>query len=236
MRPCGYPAEQARRLTHSASSREVQGPMSIDPRAPSRQLVTLVSEVVADDHSKELLHEAGFALRERFDIGPLTSERELEAALQNAWAVVAGAESYSNSLLDRLPDLRVIARPGAGHDAIDLTAATAHDVLVFVTPGANADAVADMTIGLILACLRQIPAADRAVRSDRWREGALGGDLYGSTVGIVGLGRIGRGVARRLRGFDVTVLGCDPLRIRRRVSTIRSSSHRSTIYFDEATS
>jgi len=106
--------------------------------------------------------------------------------------------------------VRVIARTGVGYDAIDVGAATDLGVAVVTTPGANAEAVADFTLALMLASLRRIVEADADVRAGRWRPGPPARDLFAATVGLVGFGKIGRAVARRLRAFDCRILVVEP--------------------------
>jgi glyoxylate reductase len=112
--------------------------------------------------------------------------------------------------LDLLPALRIVANFGVGYDRVDVAACAARDVVVTNTPGVLDAATADLTFALILAARRQVVAGDRFVRSGRWTgswsEGGLAEELSGSTLGIVGLGRIGSAVARRARGFDLRVL------------------------------
>jgi glyoxylate reductase len=112
--------------------------------------------------------------------------------------------------LDLLPALRIVSNFGVGYDRIDLAACTAKGVTVTNTPGVLDAATADLAFGLILAVRREIVVADRFVRSagwsGSWSEGGLAEELSGSTLGVVGLGRIGTAVARRARGFDLRVL------------------------------
>lgn len=158
----------------------------------------------------QTLRDAGFEVRYRPRVGERTPD-EVATLMEGATAGVISTDPFDESVFVRCPDLRVLARVGVGTDAIDLPAATAAGVAVTITPGANADSVADHTLALILACCRKLLQNDRAIRDGRWdRGGALSGiDLSGSTVGIVGLGCIGLGVAKRLRGFDVNVIGTD---------------------------
>jgi phosphoglycerate dehydrogenase-like enzyme len=157
------------------------------------------------------LSNAGFQLIERYDLGPDASEEFLAHCLRGVWGVIAGGERYSRDVLEGADALKVIARPGTGYDTIDLSAATQAGIVVFTTPGVNADAVADFAIGLMLAVLRGIPALDKEVRDGRWGAGPPARDLHGAVVGIVGLGAIGRTVARRLDGFDCIRVGSDPV-------------------------
>jgi D-3-phosphoglycerate dehydrogenase len=171
----------------------------------------LISELAQHAGSSlRRLRDAGIVLTERFDLGASPSEERLSAALTGVWATVAGSEAYSRHVLQSAPELRVIARCGVGYDAIDLEAANEQGIAVVITPDANFESVADFTLALILATLRRLIDAHRTVLSGGWRLDGLSGDLYGATVGIVGLGRIGRAVARRLRGFSCRILAVEP--------------------------
>jgi glyoxylate reductase len=121
--------------------------------------------------------------------------------------------------LDLLPGLRIVANFGVGYDRIDVAACTARGVVVTNTPGVLDDATADLAFALILAARRRLVEGDRLVRSGgwagAWAEGSLAEEVTGSTLGIVGLGRIGAAVARRARGFELRVLYTQ----RRRVET-----------------
>jgi glyoxylate reductase len=121
--------------------------------------------------------------------------------------------------LDLLPALRVVANFGVGYDSVDVTELTRRGIVVTNTPGVLDAATADLTFALILAAQRRVVEADRRIRAGRWggfwAEGELSEELTGSTLGIVGLGRIGSAVARRARGFELRVLYTQ----RRRVET-----------------
>jgi lactate dehydrogenase-like 2-hydroxyacid dehydrogenase len=112
--------------------------------------------------------------------------------------------------LELLPRLRVVANFGVGYDRIDLAACAARGVVVTNTPSVLDDATADLAFALILAVRRQVVEGDRVVRSGAWSgswsEGRLAEEVTGSTLGILGLGRIGSSVARRARGFDLRVV------------------------------
>ena len=133
----------------------------------------------------------------------------LRDVLASATAWIAGAGPVSAAHLDAAPRLQLVARYGVGVEAVDLVAAADRGVLVTNTPGANSDAVADHAVALMLALLRDVTVGDRAVRGGSWQV-RRGRQLGSMTVGLVGLGRIGRGVATRLRGFGTRVLGYDP--------------------------
>ena len=112
--------------------------------------------------------------------------------------------------LDFLPDLRLVANYGVGYDRVDISACRDRGVAVTNTPGVLDAAVADLTLALILACRRHLVTSDRFVREQRWQRGwarpeLLGRDLAGSTLGLVGMGRIGAEVARRAEAFGMHV-------------------------------
>jgi D-3-phosphoglycerate dehydrogenase len=152
----------------------------------------------------------GVSVVERYELAETQDEGALAGALGDAWAVIAGSERYSAAVLDALPELRAIVRWGIGSDAIDIPAATERGVAVLVTPGANSEAVADMAVALMLACVRRLPELQSAVRAGAWRPVPLAGDLGDAAVGVVGLGSVGRAVVRRLRGFGCRVLAFEP--------------------------
>ena len=134
---------------------------------------------------------------------------DLAGVLPTVDAWIAGTGPITTAHLDLAPRLVVIARYGVGVEAVDVAAAIERGIVVSNTPGANAEAVADHTVGLALAALRSTVDGDRRVRSGDWTV-RRGRELGRSTVGIVGFGRIGRGVARRLQGFGSDVLATDP--------------------------
>src|SRR5246127_2843420 len=125
--------------------------------------------------------------------------------------VVRSAVQVDDALMEHAPKLRVIGRAGVGVDNIDAEAATRRGVVVMNTPGANAVAVAELTIGLMLALARKLPAANTTMHAGKWEKKSLqGAELRGKTLGIVGLGRVGLEVARRARGFGLEIIGSDP--------------------------
>mgnify|MGYP001104371340 CR=1 FL=1 len=144
-----------------------------------------------------------------------TDETELCRIVSDAQAIVTRITRITRKIIESAAHLKVIVRHGVGVDNIDLEAATEHGVQVFSTPEGLTVSVAEFTIGAILALLRRTSAADAAVRSGNWHarySELVGEELYGKTVGIVGLGRIGTEVARRLRPFGVEMLYYDLVR------------------------
>jgi D-3-phosphoglycerate dehydrogenase / 2-oxoglutarate reductase len=136
----------------------------------------------------------------------------LAAELANADAlVVRSAVQVDDALLEAAPKLRVIGRAGVGVDNIDADAATRRGMVVMNTPGANAVAVAELTIGLMLALGRQLPKANTGMHAGKWEKKSLNGsELRGKTLGILGLGRVGLEVAKRAQAFGMTLIGHDP--------------------------
>jgi D-3-phosphoglycerate dehydrogenase len=125
--------------------------------------------------------------------------------------VVRSAVQADAALLAAAPKLRVIGRAGVGVDNIDTDAATRQGIVVMNTPGANAVAVAELTLGLMIAMGRSIPRANATMHAGKWDKKSLQGqELRGKTLGIVGLGRIGLEVARRANAFGMNVIGYDP--------------------------
>lgn len=136
-------------------------------------------------------------------------EDELCQLVGAADGYIAGLDAITRAVIEAAPRLKVIARYGVGVDNVDLLAAREHGVVVTNTPGANANSVAELTIGLMLALARQIPAADRDTRLGQWPR-VNGWALEGKTVGLLGLGAIGKAVALRLQGFACKVIAYDP--------------------------
>lgn len=130
----------------------------------------------------------------------------------NAYALVVRSEKITAELIDRLPALKVIVRAGAGFNTIDTKYARKKGIDVMNTPGANSNAVAEEVIGMMLADARHIIEADASTRTGQWEKSRfMGKEVAGKTIGIVGLGNVGRLVAKRLAGFDVKLLGHDPV-------------------------
>jgi len=136
----------------------------------------------------------------------------LAAELADADAlVVRSAVQADAKLLESAPKLRVIGRAGVGVDNIDTAAATHRGIVVMNTPGANAVAVAELTLGLMISLARSIPRANATMHAGKWDKKTLQGqELRGKTLGIVGLGRIGLEVARRAASFGMKIIGFDP--------------------------
>jgi D-3-phosphoglycerate dehydrogenase len=139
-------------------------------------------------------------------------KNDLAAELADADAlVVRSAVQVDAKLLESAPKLRVVGRAGVGVDNIDTDAATRRGIVVMNTPGANAVAVAELTLGLMISMARSVPRANETMHEGKWEKKSLQGqELRGKTFGIVGLGRIGLEVARRAASFGMELIGYDP--------------------------
>ena len=137
------------------------------------------------------------------------NEKQLIDAIRDVDAMVVGFDEVTENVLERASKLKVLAKHGVGVDNIDITAATKHRIIVCNTVGANESGVADLAIGLMISVARQIPFANREVKNQKWPK-VFGTELWEKTLGIVGLGHIGKGVAIRAHGFSMTVLAYDP--------------------------
>ncbi|WRS28554.1 phosphoglycerate dehydrogenase [Oscillospiraceae bacterium MB08-C2-2] len=136
-------------------------------------------------------------------------EDELIELLQDCDGMVAGIDFITTRVLNACPKLKVVSRYGVGYDRVDIAAAKENGIVVTNTPGANAMAVADLAIGLLLAVAREIPRLDKGMKEDKWLK-SDGVEIYEKTIGILGLGAIGKGVAKRAQGFSMKVLAYDP--------------------------
>jgi D-3-phosphoglycerate dehydrogenase len=157
----------------------------------------------------DILNSAGIELDNR----PGLKGAELVAALQAAdGAVVRSGTRITGDLLENPGKLRCVVRAGVGVDNIDVPAATRRGVIVMNTPSGNTVSAAEHTIALLMAVARHVPAADASMKAGKWDRGKfLGTQVAGKTLGVIGLGRIGREVARRAVGLDMKVIGFDPL-------------------------
>ena len=125
--------------------------------------------------------------------------------------VVRSATRVTAEVIEAGPRLEVIGRAGIGLDNVDVDAATRRGIVCMNTPGGSTIAAAEHTMALLLAVARKLPQAHAHLRGGKWeRERFLGAEVYGKTLGIVGLGRVGTEVARRAQGFQMTVVACDP--------------------------
>jgi lactate dehydrogenase-like 2-hydroxyacid dehydrogenase len=166
--------------------------------------------------TREIAAEAIARLKQQFVVvanqkdDPVSPRQLLQKLKGVDGAVTLTTDTISDDVLAKNPQLKIVSNVAVGYNNFDVEAATRRGVMMTNTPGAVDDATADLTWALILAAARGLTFADRAVRAGRWKRWRmmeyLGQDIYGRTIGIIGFGRIGRGVARRAMGFNMKVL------------------------------
>ncbi|HUA45827.1 MAG TPA: phosphoglycerate dehydrogenase [Solirubrobacteraceae bacterium] len=172
---------------------------------------TIILSIGAAERIRDELERLdGVEVVERYELSQTRDPQVVASGLDGAWAVIAGSEPYTREVFAAAPDLKAVLRWGTGSDAIDIDAATDAGVAVVTTPGVNAEAVADMALALMLAAIRGLRQLDAVVRAGEWRVAGPSRDLAGATVGVIGLGAVGRAVVRRLRGFGCRVLAVEP--------------------------
>jgi len=168
--------------------------------------------LIADDMSKravEILKEAGFSVDVKTGMKP----EELAAVVGNYHGLgIRSASKVTAAVLANPGKLKIIGRAGVGVDNIDIAAASAKDILVINTPAGNATAAAELAVGLLFALARKIPQAAELMRKGVWeKKKFMGIELTGKTVGVVGLGNIGRQFAERCVGLKMKVVAYDPV-------------------------
>lgn len=160
-----------------------------------------------DSAAAELLSSKGYKVTQDSDRGL----DELISENSDAEVLIVRSEKVTPDVIDALPKLRLVVRAGAGYNTIDVKHARRKNVDVMNTPGANSNAVAEEVVALVLAAFRHVVEGDVTTRQGEWKKKQLmGRELTGKTIGIVGLGNIGRLLVKRLRGFETTCLGYDP--------------------------
>ena len=167
----------------------------------------VIAEKISAAGEKLLREASGFEV-----VDPENYVKSPAQHLSDAVAlIVRSAVQADRKLLEQAPHLRVIGRAGVGVDNVDVEFATARGIVVMNTPGANAVAVAEHTLGLMLALARHITRADESLRAGKWEKKSLqGSELHGKVLGIVGLGRVGTELARRGRVLNMQVVAFDP--------------------------
>ncbi len=143
------------------------------------------------------------------DTTPLADQAKQHA---DTYALIVRSEQITPEIIDAFPKLKAIVRAGSGYNTIDIKHARKKDIDVMNTPGANSNAVAEEVIALMLADARHLIAADTSTRTGKWeKKKFMGREITAKTIGIVGLGNIGQLLAKRLAGFEVRLLGYDPM-------------------------
>ncbi|MGA2111652.1 MAG: phosphoglycerate dehydrogenase [Anaerolineales bacterium] len=141
--------------------------------------------------------------------GQQFTETELLSLIEGYDGIIVGADPMTAAVINKGTNLKIIAKNGVGYDNIDLKAATERHIYVTYTPGAVERTVADSTFALILVLARNIHKGDASIRRGQW-ERIIGSDVWHKKLGILGLGRIGKNVVRRSKGFEMEVYACDP--------------------------
>ena len=160
-----------------------------------------------DNVAADMLKDKGYNVVQE----PKTPLNELAGKHSDAEVMIVRSEKVTPEIIDALPKLRLVVRAGAGYNTIDIKHARKKDVDVMNTPGANANAVAEEVVALMLAASRKIVQADISCRKGEWEKTAfMGNELANKTIGILGLGNIGKLLIKRLQGFEMKILGFDP--------------------------
>ena len=170
-------------------------------------LVTATNYSQLCGEAKKLFEDNGCEVIENTLGRPMTFD-ELRMRVGDIDGVIAGVDTWNDDVFAIAPKLKVISRFGVGVDNIDIEAARKRGITVTNAAGGNANAVAELTIGLIVAAMRAIPQLHATTRQGAW-DRFVGTELFGRTVGLLGFGNIAQKVARKLSGFDVTIIAYD---------------------------
>ncbi len=178
----------------------------------------LVSDKLSQDGLKVLTEKGGF----KVDFLPEITQDEIKNIIPNyvAWIVRSRSKATAD-IIEKADKLKVIGRAGVGLDNIDVEAATKKGIVVMNTPGGNTVSTAEHSISMLLSLSRLIPAADASMKGGKWdKKKFMGVEVQGKTLGIIGLGRIGQEVAKRMRAFEMRVVGYDPFVTEERIRTL----------------
>jgi D-3-phosphoglycerate dehydrogenase len=172
--------------------------------------VSLPVVLIADKLAESTVAALGDQIEVRWVDGP-DRERLLAAVPEADALLVRSATTVDAEVLDAAPKLKIVARAGVGLDNVDVDTATERGVLVVNAPTSNIHSAAEHALALLLSAARQIPAADASLREHAWKRSSFSGtEIFGKTVGVVGLGRIGQLVAQRLAAFETHIVAYDP--------------------------
>lgn len=177
------------------------------PFANAEILISTSSFGSTERTALDVLREAGLKIRLNPHGRKLKTDESI-ALLENVTGLIAGTETLDRAVLTKAHKLKVISRVGTGIDNVDLDAARELGIAVYNTPDAVVDAVAELTLAGMLNLLRHVAQTDRRIRAGAW-EKRMGALLRGKTVGVIGLGRVGKQVARLLQPFHVHILAAD---------------------------
>ena len=155
----------------------------------------------------EMLEEKGYEIIKN-ETGKPLNNKEMSVLIEDVDGIIIGIDDLNAEIIKHAHNLNVISKYGVGVDNIDIKAATAQGIVVTNTPTANIDAVADLTFALMLALARRIPEADRETKAGNWKK-FIGTSVWRKKLGVIGLGKIGRQVVKRARGFKMEILCYD---------------------------
>lgn len=172
-----------------------------------------MKKVIITDKLNEQVTELFIKNLIEVDYKPGISSDELLKIIGNYNALIVRSQTkVTEEIISKAKNLEIIGRAGTGVDNIDLTAATRKGIVVMNTPGGNTISAAEHTIAMLLSLCRSIPQANATMREGKWdRKSFYGAELFGKTLGVLGLGKIGREVAKRLKAFEMTIIGFDPV-------------------------
>ena len=155
----------------------------------------------------EMLKEKRYEIIKN-ETGKPLNNKEMSVLIKDVDGIIIGIDDLNAGIITQAHNLKVISKYGVGVDNIDIKAATTQEIVVTNTPKANIDAVADLTFALMLALARRIPEADRETKAGNWKK-FIGTSVWGKKLGVIGLGKIGRQVVKRARGFEMEILCYD---------------------------
>ena len=170
-------------------------------------LITPRSFASFSDEPLKMLTERNYKIK-RNNTGRPYKKEEMLKLIKDVDGIIIGIDELSAEIIEEANALKVISKYGIGLDNIDINMATNKKIIVTSTPTANVDAVADLTFGLILSLARRIPEADKKTKSGKW-EKIIGKSVWEKTLGVIGLGKIGRQVVKRAQGFEMNILVFD---------------------------
>jgi len=170
-------------------------------------LITPRSFASFSDKPLKMLTERDYKIK-RNNTGRPYKKEEMLKLIKDVDGIIIGIDELSAEIIEEANELKVISKYGIGLDNIDINMATNKKIVVTNTPTANVDAVADLTFGLILSLARRVPEADRKTKGAKWGK-IIGKSVWEKTIGIIGLGKIGRQVVKRAKGFEMNILVFD---------------------------
>ena len=170
-------------------------------------LITPRSFASFSDKPLKMLTERDYKIK-RNNTGRPYKKEEMLKLIKDVDGIIIGIDELSAEIIEEANALKVISKYGIGLDNIDINMATNKKIIVTNTPTANVDAVADLTFGLILSLARRVPEADKKTKSAKWGK-IIGKSVWEKTIGVIGLGKIGRQVVKRAKGFEMNILAFD---------------------------